>query len=183
MLEEPASVQAEAFRMLRAKLDPFTLDQDVPAIMVTSALEHEGKSTTVANLAIAFARAGKRVVLVDLDLRRPRLARFFDLEGPGLTQVALLHVPLEDALTQIVIADPRPAGRRTAPPRAVTGTATGPASCRVCSRCCRRARSRLTQASSFPRPRSGRSCAHCASVPTSSLSTHHRRFTSATRSR
>ena len=78
MLEEPASAQAEAFRMLRAKLDFFTLDQDVPAIMVTSALEHEGKSTTVANLAIAFARAGKRVALVDLDLRRPRLARFFD---------------------------------------------------------------------------------------------------------
>ena len=121
MLEEPASVQAEAFRMLRAKLDFFTLDQDVPAIMVTSALEHEGKSTTVANLAIAFARAGKRVALVDLDLRRPRLARFFDLKGPGLTQVALGHVPLEDALTQIVIADPRPAGRRTAPPEGGNG--------------------------------------------------------------
>ena len=71
MLEEPASVQAEAFRMLRAKLDFVTLDRDVRTIMVTSALEQEGKSTTVANLAVAFARAGKRVALVDLDLRRP----------------------------------------------------------------------------------------------------------------
>jgi succinoglycan biosynthesis transport protein ExoP len=114
MLEEPASVQAEAFRMLRAKLDFVTLDRDVRMIMVTSALQQEGKSTTVANLAIALARAGKRVVLVDLDLRRPFLARLFDLEGPGLTHVALGHVPLEKALTQIVIADAPALGRRAA---------------------------------------------------------------------
>lgn len=114
MLEEPASAQAEAFRMLRANLDFMTLDRDVRTIMVTSALEEEGKSTTVANLAVAFARAGKRVVLVDLDLRRPVLARFFDLEGPGLTQVALGHVPLEEALTQIVITDPPAPTRRLA---------------------------------------------------------------------
>jgi Mrp family chromosome partitioning ATPase len=113
MREEPASVGAEAFRMLRANLDFMTLDRDVRTIMVTSALQQEGKSTTAANLAIAFARAGKRVVLVDLDLRSPVLARFFDLEGPGLTQVALGRVPLEEALTQITITDP-PARRRRA---------------------------------------------------------------------
>jgi tyrosine-protein kinase len=111
MLEEPASAQAEAFRMLRANLDSMTLERDVRTIMFTSALEQEGKSTTIANLAVAFARAGKRVVLVDLDLRRPVLARFFDLDGPGLTQVALGHVPLEHALTRIAITD-RPAPRR-----------------------------------------------------------------------
>jgi succinoglycan biosynthesis transport protein ExoP len=112
MLEEPASVRAEAFRMLRANLDSMTFDRDVRTIMVTSALQQEGKSTTVANLAVAFARAGKRVALVDLDLRCPVLARFFDLEGPGLTQVALGHVPLEEALRQIVIADPTAPRRR-----------------------------------------------------------------------
>jgi Mrp family chromosome partitioning ATPase/capsular polysaccharide biosynthesis protein len=116
MLEEPASAQAEAFRMVRANLDFMTLDRDARTIMVTSALEQEGKSTTVANLAVAFARAGKRVVLVDLDLRRPVLERFFDLEGPGLTQVALGHVPLEEALTRIVITD-RPAPKRRLPLR------------------------------------------------------------------
>jgi Mrp family chromosome partitioning ATPase len=114
MLEDPASAQAEAFRMLRANLDFMTLDRDARAIMITSALEQEGKSTTVANLAVAFARAGKRVVLVDLDLRRPVLARFFDLEGPGLTQVALGQVPLEEALTRIVIVDPPSPMRRLA---------------------------------------------------------------------
>jgi Mrp family chromosome partitioning ATPase/capsular polysaccharide biosynthesis protein len=111
MLEDPASAQAEAFRMLRANLDFMALERDARTVMITSALEQEGKSTTVANLAVAFARAGKRVVLIDLDLRRPVLARFFDLEGPGLTQVALGHVPLEAALTRIAITD-HPAPRR-----------------------------------------------------------------------
>jgi polysaccharide biosynthesis transport protein len=111
MLEDPASAQAEAFRMLRANLDFMTRERDARTIIITSALEQEGKSTTVANLAVAFARAGKRVMLVDLDLRRPVLARFFDLDGPGLTQVALGGVPLEAALTAIEITDP-PAPRR-----------------------------------------------------------------------
>jgi Mrp family chromosome partitioning ATPase len=114
MLEEPASAQAEAFRMLRANLDSLTLERGVRTILITSALEREGKSTTVANLAVAFARAGKRVVLVDLDLRRPVLARFFDLDGPGLTQVALGHAPLEQALTRIPITDPPGPRRRLA---------------------------------------------------------------------
>jgi Mrp family chromosome partitioning ATPase len=121
MLEEPASARAEAFRMLRANLDFMTLDRDVRTIMVTSALQQEGKSTMVANLAVAFARAGKRVVLVDLDLRRPVLARFYNLEGPGLTQVALGHVPLEEALTQVVITDPPTVRRRLALRRSGNG--------------------------------------------------------------
>ena len=112
MLEDPASAQAEAFRMLRANLESITLERGARTIMITSALEREGKSTTVANLAIAFARAGKRVVLVDLNLRRPVLTRFFDLDGPGLTQVALGHAPLEQALTRIAITDPPRPRRR-----------------------------------------------------------------------
>jgi non-specific protein-tyrosine kinase len=114
MLEEPATAQAEALRMLRANLDSITLERGVRTIMVTSALEREGKSTTVANLAVAFARAGKRVALVDLDLRRPVLARFFDLDGPGLTQVALGHASLDEALTRIAITDPPEPRRRLA---------------------------------------------------------------------
>jgi Mrp family chromosome partitioning ATPase/capsular polysaccharide biosynthesis protein len=108
MLEEPSGAQAETFRMLRTNLDFATLGQNARAIMVTSADQQEGKSTTIANLGVALARAGRRVVLVDLDLRRPFLAKFFDLDGPGVTQVALGHADLETALTTIAITDPSP---------------------------------------------------------------------------
>jgi tyrosine-protein kinase len=106
MVEEPRGVQSETFRMLRTNLDFVRLDRGVQTIMVTSAVEQEGKSTTVANLAVALARAGKRVVLVDLDLRRPFLAKFFDLTGPGLTEVALGRVSLDEALATVLITEP-----------------------------------------------------------------------------
>jgi len=109
MLDEPTGTQAETFRMLRTNLDFVSLDRDARTIMVTSAVEEEGKSTTIANLAIAMARAGQRVALVDLDLRRPYLDKFFGVQGPGITQVALGHVPLEQALATVAIADPGPA--------------------------------------------------------------------------
>lgn len=108
MLESPTGVQAEAFRMLRTNLDFATLGRNVRTIMVTSAVEQEGKSTTIANLAVALARTGQRVALVDLDLRRPFLHTFFDLNRPGITQVALGHISLEEALVPIAIADSRP---------------------------------------------------------------------------
>jgi Mrp family chromosome partitioning ATPase len=89
------------------------LGRDARTIMVTSAVEQEGKSTTVANLAVALARAGESVCLVDLDLRRPYLDRFFDLcDVPGLTQVMLDQISLDQALTPIVLSalgDERPA--------------------------------------------------------------------------
>jgi len=107
MLEDPNCAQAEAFRMLRTNLEFANLERGARTIMVTSGLEEEGKSTTVANLAVAFARTGKRVALVDLDLRRPMLARFFELNGrPGLTDVALEHVDLDEALAKVPIASP-----------------------------------------------------------------------------
>jgi polysaccharide biosynthesis transport protein len=104
MLDDPTSVQAEAFRVLKTNLDFANLEREARSIMVTSALESEGKSTTVANLAIAAARTGRRVVLVDLDLRRPYIDRFFNLEGkPGLTNVALGHSTLDEAIARVAI--------------------------------------------------------------------------------
>jgi succinoglycan biosynthesis transport protein ExoP len=106
MLEEPVGPQSEAFRMLRTNLEFAALDRDVKTIMVTSAVEQEGKSTTIANLAVALARSGRRVVLVDLDLRRPFIDKFFGIQGPGLTQVALGHASLDEALVRVAIAAP-----------------------------------------------------------------------------
>ncbi len=123
MLAEPRGDQAEAFRMLRTNLEFVRLGHDVRTIMVTSAVEQEGKSTTVANLAVALARAGQRVALVDLDLRRPFLDHFFDLRyRPGLTQVALGQTKLDDALIPVAITD---AGDRRARPETGNGNGSG----------------------------------------------------------
>jgi tyrosine-protein kinase len=109
MLDNPSGTQAETFRMLRTNLDFATLGRDVRTIMITSAVEQEGKSTTIANLAVALARTGKRVALIDLDLRRPILHAFFELDGPGVTQVALGHATLEQALFPLALGRPHDA--------------------------------------------------------------------------
>ncbi|HEY8644668.1 MAG TPA: polysaccharide biosynthesis tyrosine autokinase [Gaiellaceae bacterium] len=104
MLAEPSGPQAEAFRMLRTNVEFASLGKEAGVIMVTSATEQEGKSTTIANLAVAMARSGRHVVLVDLDLRRPYIDRFFNLGNrPGLTQVALGVAQLGEAIVRIPI--------------------------------------------------------------------------------
>ena len=106
MLEEPDGVHAESFRVLRTNLEFVNMERSAQIVMVTSALEAEGKSTTVANLAVAFARAGRRVIAVDLDLRRPLLDRLFKLgRRPGLTQVVIGQITLEDALVPVPLAE------------------------------------------------------------------------------
>jgi succinoglycan biosynthesis transport protein ExoP len=102
MLREPSGAQAETFRKLRTSIEFVNADGSARTIMVTSAMEQEGKSTTIANLAVALARGGRRVAVVDLDLRRPYLSRLFHVGGrPGITDVALKHAALSDALRPI----------------------------------------------------------------------------------
>ena len=104
MLAEPASVHAETFRKLRTSVEFLNADRAARTIMVTSAVEREGKSTTIANLAVALARSGRRVVLVDLDLRRPLLNRFFRVSaGPGITDVAIGRAKAADAIRPIAL--------------------------------------------------------------------------------
>jgi Mrp family chromosome partitioning ATPase len=99
MAGDADNAQAEAFRMFRTNLEFVRLDQDIRTIVITSAVEREGKSTTAGNLAVALARVGRRVALVDVDLRRPYLDRFFDeSNGAGLTAVALGRTTLTEAL-------------------------------------------------------------------------------------
>jgi Mrp family chromosome partitioning ATPase len=112
MLADPFSPDAEAIRTLRTNVEFANLQTQARMIMVTSAVEQEGKSTTAANLAVAVARTGARVILVDLDLRRPFLHRFFDHHSrPGITDVALGQVELADALFEV------PVGLAVAPKR------------------------------------------------------------------
>jgi polysaccharide biosynthesis transport protein len=103
MLERTKHSHREAYSNLRTGFDLANLKLKAKTILVTSAVEREGKSTTVANLAVALARAGHHVALIDLDLRRPLIAKFFDLEGPGVTSVAIGAAPLQDALTTIAV--------------------------------------------------------------------------------
>jgi len=108
MLVEPNSNSGEAFRMLRTNLEFVTFEQHAQVVMVISAAEEEGKTTTISNLAVALARAGRRVILVDLDLRRPSVDLFFprsDGRRAGLTDVVLGRATLDQALIRVAAAD------------------------------------------------------------------------------
>jgi capsular exopolysaccharide synthesis family protein len=88
MLTCPMSAVAESYRRIRTNLQFARPDKPVQTLAVSSADKGEGKSTTSANLACALASAGKRTVLVDADLRRPRLHEMFDLDrSPGLSEI------------------------------------------------------------------------------------------------
>jgi Mrp family chromosome partitioning ATPase len=107
MLAEPRSIAAEPIRTLRTNIEFANLERNARTIMITSSVQREGKSTTVANLAVALTRAGHRVALVDLDLRRPFLHRFFRIRSvPGIADVVLGRFELSDAMRAVPIAAP-----------------------------------------------------------------------------
>jgi polysaccharide biosynthesis transport protein len=85
-LMSPRSPVAEAFRTLRTNLEFASLDTPLRTLLITSAVPGEGKSTISANVAIAFAQAGRKVILVDGDMRRPSIHRLFEIPNSyGLT--------------------------------------------------------------------------------------------------
>jgi succinoglycan biosynthesis transport protein ExoP len=97
------SAAAEAFRTLRTSLRFSAIDTTRTTIVVTSSDQGEGKSTITANLAMALAESGLRVVVVSADLRRPSIEGFFGV-GPtdtGLTSVLLGDAPLGECLQRI----------------------------------------------------------------------------------
>jgi len=111
MVSEPGRPAAEAFRKLRTNLEFANLDRDHRTIMISSSVEQEGKSTTVGNLGVALARGGRRVAIVDLDLRRPLMHRFFRVGAvPGVTDVVSGRATLGDAIREIPIGDQRSQG-------------------------------------------------------------------------
>ena len=88
--KEPRHPISEAYRALRSNLQFASVDLTLDTLLVTSANASEGKTTTIANLAVVLAQSGKSVILVDCDLRRPRLHRVFDCsQTPGLTEAML----------------------------------------------------------------------------------------------
>jgi capsular exopolysaccharide synthesis family protein len=99
IVEDPGSSTAEAYRVLRNSLDFVNFQNDIKTILVTSAAPGEGKSTVAANLAAALAQAGKKVVLVSVDFRRPTTDQFFNVNNMiGLSDVLLGTHSLKSAL-------------------------------------------------------------------------------------
>lgn len=95
---------AEAFRSLRTNITFATPDQVPRTIVVTSSREGDGKTTSVVNLAAAFAHQGLKVLLVDSDLRRGVLHKVFKLpKRPGLSNVLVENLPLEQVIHTVAI--------------------------------------------------------------------------------
>ncbi|MET0887058.1 MAG: polysaccharide biosynthesis tyrosine autokinase, partial [Mycetocola sp.] len=96
---DPRSPRAESFRTLRTNLSFLDVGAQGRMFVVTSSVQSEGKSTTAANLAISLADAGARVLLVDADLRRPKVAEYMGIEGgAGLTDVLIGRAELLDVV-------------------------------------------------------------------------------------
>lgn len=86
--KKPRSPISEAYRTVRTNIEFSSIDTEVRKMLITSAGPGEGKSTTAANLAVAFAQSGKRTLLIDGDLRKPTVFKLFNLSNRiGLSNV------------------------------------------------------------------------------------------------
>ena len=109
-----AGIEGEAFRMLRANLRYFNVDRAVKSILVTSAAPQDGKTTVSWNLALAEAEAGRRVLYLEADLRRPTLASQLQVKASkGLSLVLAGMVEVKDAIqtqqgVDVLMAGPLP---------------------------------------------------------------------------
>jgi len=85
---DPKSPIAEAYRGIRTNINLSTIDEDLKTVLVSSAGPGEGKTTTISNLSITFAKLGKKTLIVDCDLRKPKIHQVFGLHNrPGLINV------------------------------------------------------------------------------------------------
>jgi len=100
-MSNPKSPVAEAYRSLRTNIDFSSIDEEIRVIMVTSAGPEEGKSTTLANLAVSYAQSDKKVVIIDGDMRRPTCHHTFNLSNRvGLSNIITGQNDCHDAVKE-----------------------------------------------------------------------------------
>ncbi|MEH1930584.1 GumC family protein [Nostoc sp.] len=101
--DKPNSPVSEAFRMLQTNLRVFNSEQPIKVIVVSSAVPKEGKSTIAANLAVSMSQLGRKVLLVDADLRNPSQHKIWEIPNEfGLSHVLRSQSDLESAVSEVV---------------------------------------------------------------------------------
>jgi capsular exopolysaccharide synthesis family protein len=106
MYHNPFAPVSETYRHLRTSMQDEIEKQSLKVVMLTSGRPQEGKSTVTANLAVAFAQNGQRVLLIDADLRRPAIHGIFGMtDQPGLTDVLLRQAALQACVHRSVLED------------------------------------------------------------------------------
>ncbi|MGG0657178.1 CpsD/CapB family tyrosine-protein kinase [Rummeliibacillus pycnus] len=103
-LSDSKSIIAEQFRTIRTNITFSASDQELKTLLVTSSIPGEGKSTNAANIGIVFAQEGKKVLLVDADMRRPTLHHTFHLlNTDGLSSVLIRKQPVQKVIQETAI--------------------------------------------------------------------------------
>ncbi|CAM3557266.1 CpsD/CapB family tyrosine-protein kinase [Marinicrinis lubricantis] len=111
--KNPNSPISEAYKVMRTNIDFSNVDDTVQTVMITSSKMREGKSTTTANLAVAYAQSGKKVLIMDADLRNPTQHRIFQCSNLyGLSTLLSKQNTLDDVIqtTDVQSLDIIPAG-------------------------------------------------------------------------
>ncbi|MCM3412414.1 CpsD/CapB family tyrosine-protein kinase [Metabacillus litoralis] len=113
----PNSEIAERFRTIRTNIQFSSIDKKHQLLMITSPSNGEGKTTAAVNLAISISQQGEKVLLIDANLRRPKLQQAFNIkETKGLTDVLIEGIPLEEAVFQTQIGQLDVLSSGTIPP-------------------------------------------------------------------
>ncbi|QGM44241.1 GumC family protein [Methylocystis heyeri] len=123
LLAKPLSRYAEVVRAIRVGIQMADVDHPAKAILITSSIPSEGKSTLALSLALSAGKAGQRVLLIDGDLRHPSTSKYFGLEDkPGLVDFLTAGTPFEQIASQQLGVTVIPAGMKSQNPPDLLGS-------------------------------------------------------------